>query len=1027
MGPEGYFQGSGAQYGGDNMHGTQDMTGSYPMQGAEMSQQYHDGHGSMRYDGGNYRDNNRGRRQHGGGHRKNDWRRHQNDQSESDGYHKTSETLVHFHKSFGVMQEIFDHRDFSTLGEELLNCAANAAPYGTLPSPQFLDLGCAPGGFSAALLQDHMLGPNSIGFGVSLPPQMGGFSMAFASERLYVYLEDMLTLEKHDLMCQDNSVVLASADAQNLANMSAKRQDNKVQYRGVRAKSKTLGIWALTVKECSLAFAKLMSGGAFIFRFGWRGVSGEDPNLHPTGEEVHPALLAKYLEEEEWYKSLTHWLFSVLKSLFKTMRPFKSEYVHQADVSFYMVCREFDRSKFDEHKWEAKLARAFVELSTCEDENALIQGISEGISAEAKAEIDSLLEYVGRMRAIGIQSRRVTQPGSLDGWGGSKSSDKPTEKKSSESAEQKSEKKPSESAEQKSEESKPEEKPEEKPDEKPDKKLETSEKADTKQKLDKLEEQPVKTSTVEARWVPKSTQNQSDASTTAEEGGSVSSSSTPHPEKDTKDSSETGAGSKTERPELSTTTAASLNSGSTSIPVPPPPPPAPKQREWNRYDQDNNGGYEGGRRNFGRAMADIGGKSGRDNGYGKGGDGKSRKEFGHFQQSWPSRAPAPMPAPMPPMQPWCGPESFSQPAVIMPQQGIVYGQGEAQMMDASQPQMMPGRPHYDQQMYPGQMHADQMHPQSQQFDEDYPWQTEPTQHQQTHDWNGVDGGFQHGTVYYAAEGVNAAAMNTIPEVSTGQMTWVQPSTGAWVPPPPPVNPPNINLSDVPQVATAPVPAGVPLVPEDAHTPAVSSTAPATSIVDEPSLGAAAKATLAAPPGTFSGASLADLQAPSDSTASTSGATAGKGAGGRGSGQRRDGRDRDRERSKTAQANDSDSESSSDEDGKRHRHKRRAGKSVRERRSQKSTTTAPRPDDAATERLLRKIARRNEKADQAAAAQPPVAKTFTEAVMLEIRQGDFILHATRFGLFCAMAWSMNSIIFSLLRLLKDGESSEPSGS
>eukprot|EP00929_Paragymnodinium_shiwhaense_P108051 TRINITY_DN74384_c0_g1_i1.p1 TRINITY_DN74384_c0_g1~~TRINITY_DN74384_c0_g1_i1.p1 ORF type:complete len:1120 (+),score=275.72 TRINITY_DN74384_c0_g1_i1:143-3502(+) len=333
------------------------------------------------------------------------------------------ETMVHFHKSFGVMQEIFDHRDFTTLGEELQQCASEGVPYGTTPVPQFLDLGCAPGGFSACMLQDHMLGPNSIGYGVSLPPHLGGFHMVYASDRLFVQLEDMLTLDSTDLLCQDNSVHLATADAQNLMNMQ-KPRPGLAQYSGVKAKSKALGIWALTVKECLLAFSKLRQGGTFLFRFGWRGVGGEDVNFHPSGEQVHPALLAKYLEEEEWYKALTYWLFTVLKSLFREMRPFKSEYVHQADVSFYMVCRSFDREKYESKHWPAKLQRAFDELSNREDEAALVAGITAGISEGAKAQIDSQLELVGRMRAIGIQSRKVTNPDSFDkGWSSRKADD----------------------------------------------------------------------------------------------------------------------------------------------------------------------------------------------------------------------------------------------------------------------------------------------------------------------------------------------------------------------------------------------------------------------------------------------------------------------------------------------------------------------------------------------------------------------------------------------------------------------------
>eukprot|EP00439_Symbiodinium_sp_Y106_P043470 s1018_g5.t1 len=175
-----------------------------------------------------------------------------------------------------------------------------------------------------------------------------------------------------------------------------------------------------------LSFPAVQHSGSFIFRFGWRGVGSAD--VHPSGEKVHPNLLAKYLQEEEWYTALTHWLFSVLKSLFSTMRPFKSEYVHQADVSFYMVCRSFDREKFEMHNWEAKLQRAYEEITNCQDEALLVAGLKEALNQGVKAEIDELLEYVGRMRAIGIQSRKVTNPKAFS-W--AKSGDEKSEKEKS--------------------------------------------------------------------------------------------------------------------------------------------------------------------------------------------------------------------------------------------------------------------------------------------------------------------------------------------------------------------------------------------------------------------------------------------------------------------------------------------------------------------------------------------------------------------------------------------------------------------
>ena len=72
--------------------------------------------------------------------------------------------------------------------------------------------------------------------------------------------------------------------------------------------------------------------------------------------------------------------------------------MHQADVSFYMVCHNFDREKFEENAWALKLSRAYTELTTCEegvrqlacrwdqDEAVLVAGLKEAIDQGTKAE-----------------------------------------------------------------------------------------------------------------------------------------------------------------------------------------------------------------------------------------------------------------------------------------------------------------------------------------------------------------------------------------------------------------------------------------------------------------------------------------------------------------------------------------------------------------------------------------------------------------------------------------------------------------
>lgn len=107
---------------------------------------------------------------------------------------------------------------------------------------------------------------------------------------------------------------------------------------------------------------------------------------------------------------------------------------------------------------------------------------------------------------------------------------------------------------------------------------------------------------------------------------------------------------------------------------------------------------------------------------------------------------------------------------------------------------------------------------------------------------------------------------------------------------------------------------------------------------------------------------------------------------------------------------SDSSSSSDNGdgtmgGKRrrgYRHKRRAGRTVRERRLGRQRRHG---SDASRWELY------GDFGDAWWSRTLGVCST----LILEVKHGELILHATRFGLFCAMAWSMNSIILSIMRL------------
>mmetsp|Transcript_112123 Transcript_112123/g.289717 ORF Transcript_112123/g.289717 Transcript_112123/m.289717 type:complete len:208 (+) Transcript_112123:114-737(+) len=96
---------------------------------------------------------------------------------------------------------------------------------------------------------------------------------------------------------------------------------------------------------------------------------------------------------------------------------------------------------------------------------------------------------------------------------------------------------------------------------------------------------------------------------------------------------------------------------------------------------------------------------------------------------------------------------------------------------------------------------------------------------------------------------------------------------------------------------------------------------------------------------------------------------------------------------------SDSGSSSEgQDGRKgYRHKKRAGRMVRERkhgRKRRDGEVGP-----------------NRRSMRSNGSSEP----WYRAVVASLGQDNIIIHAVRFGLFCAMAWSMNSIIFSVLRL------------
>jgi len=130
------------------------------------------------------------------------------------------ETEVHFQKCYGVMSEIFEAHDHLQA---------------LMPSTgfKFLDLGCAPGGFSAFLLDD----PRCLaGFGVTLPSNCGGFPVRVRDSRFFLQQGDLFEIGPTDLIASEINIVVC--DAQYLRNNIS--WDDK--YRGVRCRSKQHGV-----------------------------------------------------------------------------------------------------------------------------------------------------------------------------------------------------------------------------------------------------------------------------------------------------------------------------------------------------------------------------------------------------------------------------------------------------------------------------------------------------------------------------------------------------------------------------------------------------------------------------------------------------------------------------------------------------------------------------------------------------------------------------------------------------------------
>lgn len=279
------------------------------------------------------------------------------------------ETDIHFQKCYGVMAELFE---------------AHGYLHNNIPETgfKFLDLGCAPGGFSTYMLEDRRC---KAGFGVTLPSTSGGFPMRLRSNNFFLQQGDLFEIGPTDLLASDVNVCIC--DAQYLRNNVA--WDEK--YRGVRCRSKQHGVWALLIKQFWLGMSKLSQGGVLIFRFGWRDPGPED--------------IATI-----WYKKCTLRLFTILYDLFENVREVKSDYFNALQSSFYVCCTNFNRTKFDGREIAKLFGQQFNNLLTTriQDSNELeiLPQVDKIRTQKVDQVISDMLDRVDKLRLINQNSRK---------------------------------------------------------------------------------------------------------------------------------------------------------------------------------------------------------------------------------------------------------------------------------------------------------------------------------------------------------------------------------------------------------------------------------------------------------------------------------------------------------------------------------------------------------------------------------------------------------------------------------------------
>jgi 23S rRNA U2552 (ribose-2'-O)-methylase RlmE/FtsJ len=229
---------------------------------------------------------------------------------------ETHATMIHFQKCYCTIQEMF-------------NCErmmfTKYIPLRESSDVSFLDIACAPGGFSQYLL-DHF--PKSTGYGITLAQRLGGFPVAIGpTNRFRLCYFDLLA---HPMgpepQCPPIDIVIGDAQ------YFPRSQESIESYGGRKAGTVTAGRLGLLLREFILALRSLKGGGIFIFRF-------------VVWEKVHSNIIR---------------LFFLCHELFENVEAFKSEYQHTADCTFYCICSGFRRDVYLAKDIETHLRVAFA-------------------------------------------------------------------------------------------------------------------------------------------------------------------------------------------------------------------------------------------------------------------------------------------------------------------------------------------------------------------------------------------------------------------------------------------------------------------------------------------------------------------------------------------------------------------------------------------------------------------------------------------------------------------------------------------